>query len=304
MSAKCYFFTGLSGSGKTTIARELNNRIDAVWMDGDEIRKTPITENVNDFSYEARAKHIRRLAYIASMFIERNINVIISCIASDRSVRREVRTYFPEGKFIEIYVNTPLEICEKRDPKGLYKRVRNGEIKEFTGISSRYEKPLNPEFIFDYPYTPSIIVNLLLEKYRPTMLVIGRFQPITKGHINLIDAALRKGNVIIGIKFSQIDINNPFTPDKIKKMLHAVYKKIRHIEVIVIPAFDFIGHGRYTGYSMKMIDVDEEIKQISATKIRLSIQQENQEWKNFVPEEVIPIMEDLINESNSFDKTK
>ena len=302
MSARCYFFTGLSGSGKTTLARELYKRIDAEWFDGDEIRNTPIVENPNDFSFEARAKHIKRLGYIAKMFVDRNINVIISCIAPDRSVRNEVRSYFKEGQFVEIYVNTPLEICESRDCKGLYKQARNGDIKDFTGIGSRYEEPLNPEFVIDYDEIeketpigrlPLIIVHKFIDiTPKPICLMIGRFQPITKGHVELINKALKTYHVIIGIKFTTTNINNPFTPNKIKRLIKLIYP---NIEIQVIPDFDFIGHGRDTGYSMKMIDVDNDIKNISATKVRESIRKKNNEWKAFVPEQVIPIIKELNN---------
>jgi adenylyl-sulfate kinase len=299
--AKCYFFTGLSGSGKTTLARELNNRIHAVWLDGDDIRNTPIVENPQDFSFEARAKHIRRLGYIAKMFIDQNINVIISCIAPDRSVRNEVRGYFKADEFVEIYVKTPLEICEQRDCKGLYKRARNGEIQDFTGIGSRYEEPLNPEFVVDYEKLekgstigrlPLVIASQFINVIpRPICFLIGRFQPLTLGHIELINKALETYHVIIGVKFTTINMNNPFTPNQIKKLIRSVYPDI---EIQVIPDFDFIGHGRNTGYSMKMIDVDNYIKNISATHVRNLIRENNRYWKLYVPEQAIPIMEEVI----------
>jgi adenylyl-sulfate kinase len=299
--AKCYFFTGLSGSGKTTLARELNNRIHAIWLDGDDIRNTPIVENPQDFSFEARAKHIRRLGYIAKMFVDQNINVIISCIAPDRSVRNEVRGYFKADEFVEIYVKTPLEICEQRDCKGLYKRARNGDIKDFTGIGSRYEEPLNPEFVVDYEKLegkrqisrlPLVIASQFIDIIpRPICFLIGRFQPLTLGHVELINKALETYHVIIGIKFTTINMNNPFTPNHIKKLIRSVYPDI---EIQVISDFDFIGHGRDTGYSMKMIDVDSDIKNISATKARESIRKQNKDWKKMIPEQSISIMEEII----------
>ncbi len=306
MSAKCYFFTGLSGSGKTTIAKELNDRIHAVWFDGDEVRETPLVEDPNDFSTTARKKHIRRLGYIASMFIEQNINVIISCIAPNRSVRNEVRTYFKPGQFIEIYVKTPLEICEQRDPKGLYKNAREGYINDFTGISQRYEEPNNPEFVIDHETIEDIYKNSqqkfislilneikimeLIESDKPKMLLVGRFMPFHKGHVELINEAMKTHNVIIGIKFTHTNINNPYTPNQIKKMIRAVYPDI---EIQVIPDFDFIGHGRNTGYSMKMIDIEHKIKKISATEVRYKIKNNDNSWKQLVQSQVIPIIEEL-----------
>jgi adenylylsulfate kinase len=143
------WLTGLSGSGKSTIAQgvfkylsENGNRVEH--LDGDVVRKMfPQT----GFSKEERDRHIRRVGYLAALLEKHDVTVVASFISPYREARDFVRQLCQ--RFIEVHVSTPLEICEKRDPKGLYKKARIGEIKEFTGIDDPYEEPLNPELIID-----------------------------------------------------------------------------------------------------------------------------------------------------------
>ena len=101
------------------------------------------------FSPEDRSENIRRIAEVAKLFIEANIITITAFISPYRQDRESARKLQKDGEFIEIYVKCPLSICEQRDTKGLYKKARNGEVKEFTGISAPYEEPLNPEITVD-----------------------------------------------------------------------------------------------------------------------------------------------------------
>ncbi len=146
------WFTGLSGSGKSTIANAVENKlyglgISTYILDGDNLRKG-LNQGLG-FSAEDRKENIRRVGEVAKLFVDSGIVVLATFISPYRSDRETIRNNMDHGEFIEVYVDCSLENCEKRDPKGLYKRARKGEIKEFTGISSPYEKPVNPEIILD-----------------------------------------------------------------------------------------------------------------------------------------------------------
>lgn len=146
------WFTGLSGSGKSTIAialeRELHNRgILCRILDGDNIR-TGINNNL-DFSEADRVENIRRIAEVAKLFVDTGIVTIAAFISPSNSIRQMAAHIIGENDFIEIYISTPLEECERRDVKGLYAKARRGEIKNFTGISAPFEAPLHPALSLD-----------------------------------------------------------------------------------------------------------------------------------------------------------
>lgn len=166
------WFTGLSGSGKSTIANAVESKLVALkkhtyLLDGDNIRMG-LNKGLG-FSDEDRAENIRRIGEVAKLFVDSGLIVLSAFISPFKSDRDMVRCLVEEGEFIEIFVDTPLEVCESRDPKGLYKKARNGEIKNFTGISSPYEAPTNSE-IYIANNTISVedsanqIVNYLKEK--------------------------------------------------------------------------------------------------------------------------------------------
>ena len=141
------WFTGLSGSGKSTIASSLNlllaqNGFSSYMLDGDNIR-LGINSDL-DFSEEGRKENIRRIAEIAKLFADASEIVLCSFVSPFEEDRKQAKQVIGEDLFIEIFVNCPLEECEKRDVKGLYKMARAGEILNFTGISSPYEEPKNP----------------------------------------------------------------------------------------------------------------------------------------------------------------
>ena len=146
------WFTGLSGSGKSTIAVELEhalleNKHQAYILDGDNIRHG-LNKNLG-FSPEDRSENIRRIGEVAKLFTDANIITITAFISPYRQDRENARKLMQDGEFIEVYVKCPLEVCELRDTKGLYKKARAGEVKEFTGISAPYEEPFNPEITID-----------------------------------------------------------------------------------------------------------------------------------------------------------
>ena len=142
------WLTGLSGSGKTTIATELERELfnggkHAYVLDGDNLRHGLCSDLA--FSPEDRKENIRRVGEVARLLADAGIICITAFISPYQSDRELARRIAPAGKFVEVYLNAPLEVCERRDPKGLYAKARTGEIKEFTGVSAPYEAPLNPE---------------------------------------------------------------------------------------------------------------------------------------------------------------
>lgn len=140
------WFTGLSGAGKTTISKAVAKVLQSQQykleiLDGDVVRQS-LTKGLG-FSKEDRDANIRRIGFVAHLLTRNGVIVLVSAISPYRRLREEVRQRI--GNFVEVYVNTPLEVCEQRDTKGLYEKARAGEIKNFTGIDDPYEPPLNPE---------------------------------------------------------------------------------------------------------------------------------------------------------------
>tara|TARA_B100000678_G_scaffold90504_1_gene75362 strand:- start:8967 stop:10874 length:1908 start_codon:yes stop_codon:yes gene_type:complete len=146
------WFTGLSGSGKSTIANALQKRLYSIdrhtyLLDGDNVRHG-LNRDLG-FTDADRVENIRRVSEVAKLMADAGLITLVSFISPFRSERRMARNMMEEGEFIEIYVNTPLEVAEKRDVKGLYKKAREGKIKNFTGIDSPYEPPVEPELSID-----------------------------------------------------------------------------------------------------------------------------------------------------------
>jgi adenylylsulfate kinase len=146
------WFTGLSGSGKSTVAHVVEERLHQVGcktfvFDGDNVRHG-LCANLS-FSEEDRHENIRRIGEMAKLFTEAGVIALTAFISPYRADRDRVRALVSENDFIEIYCNSPLEVCEQRDIKGLYKKARAGEIKNYTGISSPYEPPKHPDLELD-----------------------------------------------------------------------------------------------------------------------------------------------------------
>lgn len=146
------WFTGLSGSGKSTLAHKVEERLFETGhlcfvLDGDNIRHG-LNKNLG-FSPEDREENIRRIGEVSKLFAQAGVIAMTAFISPYRADRDKVRALLNHDEFIEVFVKVPLKIAEERDPKGLYKRARSGELKEFTGISAPYEEPLNPELVVD-----------------------------------------------------------------------------------------------------------------------------------------------------------
>lgn len=147
------WFTGLSGSGKSTIANlvekklvELNKH--TYLLDGDNVRHGLCGDL--GFSDVDRVENIRRISEVAKLFVDSGLIVITAFISPFRADRDYCRNLLAEGEFVEVFIDTPLDVCEQRDPKGLYEKARKGEIKDFTGIDSEYQAPHSPEIHLIY----------------------------------------------------------------------------------------------------------------------------------------------------------
>jgi adenylyl-sulfate kinase len=142
------WLTGLSAAGKSTIATELERELfsqgkHAYVLDGDNVRHGLCSDL--GFSPDDRKENIRRIGEMAKLLADAGFICITAFISPYRSDRELARSIAPPGKFVEVYLNVPIEVCEKRDPKGLYAKARSGQLKEFTGISAPYEPPASPE---------------------------------------------------------------------------------------------------------------------------------------------------------------
>ena len=170
------WFTGLSGSGKSTIANLLERRLHELNMhtyslDGDNLRRG-VNKGLT-FSKEDRNENLRRTAEVASLFIDAGVVVLAAFISPYIKMREEIKEIVGADNYIEVYVNTSLAVCEERDVKGLYKKAIEGIIPEFTGISAPYEEPKNPEITVDSSLWPvekcvtHILQYLIDKKYIP-----------------------------------------------------------------------------------------------------------------------------------------
>ena len=164
------WFTGLSGSGKSTIADKLEQKLSALGkhtylLDGDNVRQG-LNKDL-DFTNEARIENIRRVAEVGKLMLDAGLIVIVAFISPFKQERLMARNLLEKDEFYEIYVDTPIEICEKRDPKGLYKKARLGKLKNFTGIDSDYEIPKNPEMSLDTElFNAQELANKILDEIK------------------------------------------------------------------------------------------------------------------------------------------
>lgn len=170
--SKVIWFTGLSGAGKTTLAKELEKRMHkngylTQVLDGDNIR-TGINNNLG-FSDADRTENIRRIAEVSKLLIQSGVITLNSFISPTSDIRHMAMSIIGKEDFIEIFVDAPLEVCEQRDVKGLYKKAREGKIKNFTGIDSPFEPPQNPDLKIDTSTLTIVecveqIINVILPK--------------------------------------------------------------------------------------------------------------------------------------------
>lgn len=167
------WFTGLSGSGKSTIAGALEQAlfqqgIHTYLLDGDNVRHG-LCKDLG-FTAADRQENLRRVGEVAKLMVDAGTVVLAAFVSPYQAERDAIRALFAPGEFLEIFVDTPLSECEQRDPKGLYKKARAGEIKHFTGIDDPYEAPVEPEIhLLNYRASVTDVVNELLEKLIPIL---------------------------------------------------------------------------------------------------------------------------------------
>lgn len=145
------WITGLPAAGKTTLAQRIQaalhtRKLPVVLLDGDDLRRT-VNADLG-YSGDARRENVRRIGEIARVLLAQSFTVVVACISPFRAQRDGLRGSFAPGRFIEVFADTPIEVCQARDPKGLYRRAAAGGLKEMTGMDSAYEAPLHPEFAF------------------------------------------------------------------------------------------------------------------------------------------------------------
>ena len=171
---KLIWFTGLSGSGKSTLSDALENKLfnsgfHTYSLDGDNVR-TGISNNLS-FSEVDRKENIRRISEVSKLMLDAGLIVLASFVSPLNEIRNQIKEIIGEKEYLEIYVSTPIEECERRDVKGLYKKARDGKIPNFTGISSPFEKPNNPFLSIDttnkeLEYCINIVYNEILKEIK------------------------------------------------------------------------------------------------------------------------------------------
>ncbi|WP_460046431.1 adenylyl-sulfate kinase [Pseudomonas sp. S2_H01] len=184
--ACCIWFTGLSGAGKTTLGNHLDQTLVAhglhsYLLDGDRLRRG-LCQDLG-MSEESRRENVRRIGEVARLMVDAGLIVIVSAISPYREDRDACRQHFAEGQFIEVHVSTPLSECMRRDAKGLYKAVREGRIRNFTGIDSPYEAPMEPEYVVDTSVDHgSQFIDQLLAQLLETRPRSGAYSAFTGSH--------------------------------------------------------------------------------------------------------------------------
>jgi adenylylsulfate kinase len=247
------------------------------------------------FTPEDRKENIRRIAEVAALFKNSGTMVCTAFISPYQEDRYAARSIIGDG-FVEVFVKAPLETCEERDPKGLYKKARSGEIPNFTGVSAPYEEPHDPEITVntsdkDLEECANQIIDFLEEfgyithnkgEYKMSTrraMFVGRWQPFHNGHKWLINQKLSEGEpILIAVRDIPPDEKNPFTTEQTVEMIEEVYKN-ENVVVISIPDISSVNYGRGVGYGIIEHCPPKDVGFISATSIRERIYKNDQSWK-------------------------
>ena len=225
------WFTGLSGSGKSTIANkldlELNKKnIHTYLLDGDNVRQG-LNKNLG-FSEEDRVENIRRIGEVSKLFVDAGIVTLTAFISPFKNDRKSVRELFPKKKFIEIACSANLKICEERDPKGLYQKALSGQIPNFTGVGSDYEKPQYPEIILNTN-------KLSVEKAVNKVMVIARVESLILG--KSMEDALKRSEKYVEAGADGIMIHSKDnSASKVLKFAEKFKKNYQNIPLVAVPS--------------------------------------------------------------------
>jgi len=300
----CVWLTGLPAAGKTTIAEALLAKLEergrlVTMLDGDGAMRRMLSTELG-FTKEDRNRNVLRAGFVAAEIVKHGGIAICALVSPYAGARALVREMIGTA-FVEVYVHTPLVVCEKRDPKGLYRQARAGELKHMTGIDDPYEEPdpdtLNLQIDGDWPVEKNVeIISIYLEDRgllghldEPAALMIGRYQPWHEGHRALFIKALEmEGYVVIGVRETQgRGDKNPFTFTEVKARIEeSLSAFVGSFEIRRLPNITNIVYGRDVGYRITHVDLEPEIEAISATQIRsiLNIRgkPDGVEWKDQV----------------------
>lgn len=269
MAGETTWLFGLPCSGKTTLAEGLVGP-GTVHLDGDYLRDT-LNSDLG-FSKEDRTENLRRAAGVAQALNEQGFDVVASFITPYRSQRELICEKVEDISFI--HVNTPVEVCEERDVKGMYKQAREGEIEGFTGVDDPFEEPEEEENALEIRTATHSTEETLREindelnvKFDPSHIFIGRWQPLHDGHRTIIDSAADNGkDVVIAIRDTELSEKNPLTAQERQRLIEEVYEDHPNVETMIIPDVDTVAIGREVGYSV--VSVPEEVAEISGTDTR------------------------------------
>ena len=288
-SGFCVWLTGLPAAGKTTIAKALQAELEkrgrpVTMLDGDGAMRQILSTGLG-FSKEDRQVNVLRAGFVAGEIVKHGgavICALVSPYADDRAMARKM----VGTTFVELYVHTPLHVCEKRDPKGLYRRARAGELTHMTGLDDPYEAPdpevLNLEIDGERPVDNNVETitsyleerGLLEQVGQPAALMIGRYQPWHDGHRALFMQALEmEGYVVIGVRETHgLGDKNPFTFAEVKaRIQESLQAFIGCFEIRRLPNITNVVYGRDVGYRITRVDLEPEIENISATQIRSTL---------------------------------
>lgn len=288
-SGFCVWLTGLPAAGKTTIADALQADLEkrgrlVTMLDGDGAMRQILSSGLG-FTKEDRNVNVLRAGFVAGEIVKHGGAAICALVSPYADARASVRLMIGRG-FVEVYVHTPLPVCEKRDPKGLYRRARAGELNHMTGIDDPYEEPdlnlLDLQISGSSPVEKNveIITNYLEDRgllggaHRPAALMIGRYQPWHDGHRALFTRALEmEGFVVIGVRETcGLGDKNPFTFAEVKARIEeSLSSFVGSFEIRRLPNITNIVYGRDVGYRITRVDLEPEIESISATQIRSSL---------------------------------
>ena len=298
------WLTGLSGSGKSTIAEALQTRLGPAFIiDGDTLRKG-LCQDLG-YSVQDRKEHVRRVAELAKLLASSGTTVIVALISPDKAARRSARSSV-EGAaipFYQVFVDAPLEVCEERNVKGLYQRARAGEITQFTGIDAPYDVPQHPDLQCDtanesiQASVDSIQAMLgAADAQSPHLCFVGRWTPFHRGHWIIMEKAMAEEPdrpVLVLVRDTSFDL---WSASYRKRMLEASFKEMGvPASVVIIPDISSVNWGRGVGWTPREIEVEADIAGISATDLRARMKVGDETWKDIVA----PGVADFIEQNNA-----